>query len=183
MSNLFFTSDLHFRHKLMLTMRPFEDVEEMNESIIDNYNSIVGQKDTVWLLGDIGFGKFSEIETLVKRLKGHKHLILGNHDERYRKDYIKSGLFETVDYYKEIKTDKQRISLMHYPMYSWSASHYGAWQIHGHTHNNITEINKEAISKGLYRWDCGIDANNYFPISFDELKDKFKNETTEDKKE
>lgn len=174
MSNIWFSSDHHFRHKLMLTIRPFNDIEEMNETIINNHNSVITDKDTVWLLGDIGFGRFDDIQKLVKRLKGHKHLILGNHDQRYRKDYIKSSIFESIQDFKEIKYQGKKISLMHYPIHSWASAHYGAWHCHGHSHSKLDELNKEIISKGYFRWDVGVDTNKYFPISFDELKEKFK---------
>lgn len=174
MSNLWFSSDFHFRHHLMLSIRSFNNIQDMNETLINNYNSVVNNKDTVWLLGDIGFGKFSEIEKLLKRLKGHKHLILGNHDQRYRKDYKKSGIFESVSDFKEIKYQGKRISLMHYPIHSWVSSHYEAWHCHGHSHSKLDELNKELISKGYFRWDVGVDSNKYFPVSFDELIEIFK---------
>lgn len=170
MSNIWFSSDTHYRHRLMLTMRPFETIEEMNETIIENYNKLVSPKDAVWLLGDIGFGKFDEIEKLVRRLKGHKNLILGNHDQRYRKDYIKCGLFESISDFKEIKYQGKKISLFHYPIQNWASCHYGAWHLCGHSHGNIP------FNPLIKRLDVGIDTKKDFsPYSFDEIKEIFEN--------
>lgn len=145
----------------------------MNETLIQNYNQKVTDKDTVWLLGDLGFSTFSDMYPLIKRLNGHKQLILGNHDQRHRWNYMRSELFESVADYKEIKVEKQKISLFHYPIYNWASAHYGSWHLHAHCHGKIDGVNKELIEVQRYRYDVGVDGNNYTPVSFDEVQEIF----------
>lgn len=68
MSQVFLTADTHFFHKKILEFeraaRPFSSVEEMNEVLIDNWNSVVTKRDTVWHLGDVCFGKVENLEIL-----------------------------------------------------------------------------------------------------------------------
>ncbi len=72
MNQIYFSSDYHVNHRLMLPIRPFETIEEMNEVLIEAHNKVVKKNDIIWMLGDIGFGKFCEIENIVKRLNGRK---------------------------------------------------------------------------------------------------------------
>lgn len=52
---VYFTSDLHLGHPAIIGMqnRPFGNVEEMNQVLLENYNSVVHKNDTVYILGDI----------------------------------------------------------------------------------------------------------------------------------
>lgn len=82
----FFTSDLHLYHSNIIRYcnRPFANVDEMNQAILDNYNAKVSDEDTVYFIGDIAFLKSSEAKADLPRymgnLRGKKHLICGNHD-------------------------------------------------------------------------------------------------------
>jgi len=80
--SLFLTSDLHIGHANIsrLADRPFMSVEEMNGVLIDNWNDVVQDSDTVWVLGDVAMGKIADSLPLVELLKGEKHLVAGNHD-------------------------------------------------------------------------------------------------------
>ena len=79
---IFYTSDLHFGHAnaIKFDERPFTDVDDMADGMIHNWNSRVGKNDTVYILGDFCF-KLKDPEPILARLKGHKRLILGNHDQ------------------------------------------------------------------------------------------------------
>ena len=87
------TSDLHLNHvnviKYEPISRPFETVEEMNETIINNWNSVVKEEDTVFILGDLCMGKNTEAAALVNRLKGKKILVRGNHDTSNRRKILR----------------------------------------------------------------------------------------------
>jgi calcineurin-like phosphoesterase family protein len=80
--NLFFTSDTHFFHEGIIKFcnRPFESVEEMNETLIRNWNETVPKDGTVFHLGDFAFGGWREWMSAYNRLNGKIYLILGNHD-------------------------------------------------------------------------------------------------------
>lgn len=101
----FYISDMHLGHKKIIQMskRPFENVEEMQEKMIENWNSTVSENDEVYLIGDIFYKFGGNMETLLKRLHGHKHLIIGNHDMRLLKDKNACAYFDSIDHYKEIE--------------------------------------------------------------------------------
>ena len=82
---IYYTSDLHLGHKniLRLSDRPFADLDEMHQTIRDNWNRIVTDKDEVYILGDVAFKLNEEINSLIASLKGRKHLIIGNHDKKF----------------------------------------------------------------------------------------------------
>lgn len=160
---IYFTSDLHFGHKNIINYcnRPFSSVEEMNEKLIENWNSVVKPNDIVYNLGDFSF--HSDPRQFTERLNGEHHLILGNHD---RIGQLNRCNFASIKHYNEIKIDGIKIVLFHYPMISWNGSFHGSWQLYGHCHGT----NKIILDNSM---DVGVDCNNYLPISFDEIKEKF----------
>lgn len=93
----YFTSDWHFHHKNIIKYcdRPFDSIHKMDAAIIDKYNSCVTNDDTCFVLGDIGMATAETLGSLIKRLNGKKHLILGNHDGYKAEAYINMG-FESV---------------------------------------------------------------------------------------
>lgn len=91
---VYFTSDLHLGHRGIITMqnRPFTDIEEMNRTLINNFNCFVHKDDTVYILGDIAHHlTIPQAENLIRKLNGKKYLIKGNHDKNYD-----PSLFEDV---------------------------------------------------------------------------------------
>ena len=113
---IWFTSDLHLGHRAAINMcgRPFENVEEMNEILIRNFNSCVKKNDTVYILGDISHRMpILEVNQLVNKMNGRKILCKGNHDKKYD-----ATLFEGIYDFLEIAIHGVNVSLMHYPMMS-----------------------------------------------------------------
>ena len=170
---IYFTSDLHFGHQniIQLTQRPFNDIQEMNKKLIDNYNSVVEKDDTVYFLGDIAHElTLDKIYNLLSQLKGRKILIRGNHDLSY--DYeltnCKQKIFDEINDFKMIQENNVIFVLSHYPMLSWFDSRKGTIMLHGHIHakNNYNLANQKL---GLRRFDVGVDANNYYPISLNRI--------------
>lgn len=82
MSNYWFTSDLHLGHQNVIKYcnRPYDSVDEMNEDIIRRINSLVGNDDDLYIVGDVCMGKIHETLELIKQINGLKILIVGNHD-------------------------------------------------------------------------------------------------------
>jgi len=159
--NIFFTADTHFYHKKIIEYckRPFTDVEEMNEALIENWNSVVKRKDTVYHLGDFSFGNRELIRKLRHKLKGKIILILGNHDKRGRIHKL-VDLFTEITYYKELNIDKKRFILFHYPILEWNHYFRGAFHLYGHTHKDM------GLKNAL---NVGVDLHNYRPISLEEV--------------
>jgi len=166
---IYYTSDLHLGHKNIIEYedRPFKDIYEMNSNLIFNWNNIVKPKDEVYILGDLAFvGSNYSLEDLmynIKQLNGKIHLIRGNHDTWVDKKSFNPRLFESIDYYKEIKDNGRDIVLCHYPIEDWNGMNYGSIHLHGHLHSNPTELYREN------RFNIGVDNWNYKPVSLKEV--------------
>ena len=167
---IYFTSDLHLGHAGIIPacLRPFATVEEMNETLIRNYNAVVGKEDTVYILGDLSYKlSIDEIPKLLVRLNGKKILIRGNHDKRSC-----DNLYECATDFERISVEGMDITLMHYPLLTWPNRRRGAVHLHGHIHANV-EYNETNRDLGIRRFDVGIDANNFFPVSAKQIREFF----------
>lgn len=168
---IYFTSDLHFSDKnvLILGKRPFKDISTMNDTIIDNWNSVVNDDDIVYIIGDI-FGKRKRTNILYS-LKGEKRLIMGNHDKVLNKEDLSvfSHIFENL--YCDYKG--HRLFLNHYPVKNWIGKEDGSIHIHGHIHSAYNCYNKVNFNNGKRIIDVGVDCNDFTPISIDQVLNKF----------
>lgn len=178
-SNLtFFTSDSHWGHKRIIELckRPFKDVEEMNNSLIKNWNKVVPKNGIVFHLGDFAFGGSELWNKVLDQLNGKIYLILGNHDRgNLRENYIKK--FELVTPQMQIEIEDRSIYLNHYPFLCYGGSYRGenaVWQLFGHVHSgpNCTGLDCNRLNILFpYQYDVGVDNNNYTPISWQQVKD------------
>lgn len=175
---IYFTSDLHFFHKNVIeySNRPFKNVDDMNTQLIKNWNYVVQPNDTVYILGDFSFGTEEQTIGIIYRLNGNKRWILGNHD---RNDKHKSH-YDSYTYFHEetfsIDDEKHHIIMCHYAMRVWNKSHYGSWNLYGHSHGSLKPIGKQ-LDVGVdavhnyTKWfgvDCG--AKPYTPVSIKQIK-------------
>lgn len=164
---VWFTSDLHFGHARVIEFckRPYTTVQEMNEALVRNWNSVVRPGDRVYVLGDLTFQRPEEAKKTLARLMGQVYLIAGNHD---REGTLKvcADRFVWIKDYFELKVDEQRIIMSHYPFLTWNGCHKGSWHLHGHCHGSLpAEYNTYAR-----RLDVGVDVHDYFPVDFDTVK-------------
>ncbi len=160
---VWFTSDTHFGHANVIKHcnRPFQSSEEMTERLIEGWNLRVKGGDTVYHLGDFSMKlKTPAIEAILRRLKGQKFLITGNHDQ---KEVEKAHGFIKQTSYKRIKIGDQKIILFHYAMRVWDQFHRGSWQLHGHSHGSLP------VDLSIKQIDVGVDCRNYMPMSFEEV--------------
>ena len=166
MSNIWFWSDPHFYHNniLRLSNRPFTSLEEMHDTLIDNFNSVVRPGDRVFCLGDFSFSNKEDTSKIFNRLnKCQHHLIRGNHD----KDQVEKLPWNWIKDYYELKASDSKLVLFHYPIYSWNGAFRGSIQLHGHSHGKVSNA-------GLRRVDCGVDVWDYKPVHIDEILSKVK---------
>mgnify|MGYP001082133818 CR=1 FL=1 len=154
----FFTSDQHYGHARILAYckRLFVDIDQMNETLIANHNTVVGKKDTVYHLGDFAFRNHGNY---LKRLNGQHVLILGNHD---RLSEVGTG-WQAVEQVMRLKAAGTVIWLSHYAHLVWPQSHYGAWHLFGHTHGKMKGVGRSM--------DVGVDGNEFKPWSFEQIKE------------
>ena len=166
---IFFTADTHFGHKniLKLCNRPFETIEEMNETLIENWNHRVSGMDTVYIVGDMFF-RCSDSEAILRRLKGKKRLIVGNHDSSWMNKVDLNRYFVSVDRLLEISDGKHALTLCHYPLLTWNHAKK-SYMIHGHIHADTSADYFPLICNRSNVLNAGVDINGFMPVSFDEL--------------
>lgn len=135
----FYISDLHIGHENILRFdnRPFADVNEMNNKLIENWNARVHSNDTVYILGDFIWAKESEWPSIVGSLGGNKVLIRGNHDPKQFSAATKR-MFQEITDLKEIKDSGKHVVMCHYPIPFFRASFAStAFMLYGHVHQTI----------------------------------------------
>ena len=159
----------------MPSRQQYETIEEHDSDLISRWNKKVKRDDDVYILGDLSFRSPHPISYYLSRMKGRKHLIVGNHD-RYWMRYVEdmSEYFESVDYLKTIKFQKKLITLCHYPMLEWSGSRDEdsgmSFLIHGHIHGTKDEQVYGHIKKYQpHALNSSVDINDFEPVSFEEL--------------
>lgn len=163
-NNFFITSDLHFFHKSIIEYenRPFTDVEEMNRSLIKNWNDTVSKQDLVFVLGDVSFGSVNKTIEILQKLNGDKILIIGNHDNNLVKSDKFREQFLDVQYYMELKYNDEILILCHYPIANWNYEEKGSIHLFGHLHSMENDVSKFMESK-RNNFQIGIDINNFKP--------------------
>lgn len=179
---LYFTSDSHYMHKNICrgvtswknaesVTRNFPTLEDMNDAIVDQINSVVKENDLIFHLGDWSFGGFEYIEEFRDRINCKQiHLILGNHDhhiERNRDNCRR--LFSSVNHYVNLLVETHEgksynFILMHYPIASWHNMNRGVVHLHGHVH--LPPNQKIHAGKAM---DVGVDGNDLTPYSLEEI--------------
>jgi len=136
---VYFISDLHLGHKniMRLCNRPFNSVEEMDEVLIDNWNRKIHRNDTVYIMGDLMFRNELPAEYYLDRLKGQKHLFIGNHDAKWMKTVDLDKYFQSVSMMGTFSDGQRKITGCHYPMMTWPGIGRNGYMVFGHIHANI----------------------------------------------
>lgn len=161
--NTLFLSDLHINHKNICNFRPqFTTVLEHNEVIFENYCKVVRPKDHVYFLGDVSFDL--EAVSLIKKLPGIKHLILGNHCLEKNRGVSLTDLQEVYSEIYGFKRFKE-FWLSHAPIHPEELR--GKINIHGHVHSN-------SLDDPRYL-NTSMEAIDYTPISLEALRAEIKN--------
>ena len=162
---LFFISDTHFCHKNIIahTHRPFDNVQQMTQTIIDNWNRVVTDEDQIIFLGDFVMGvKDHKLVSahLYECLNGIKIFIAGNHDSEEKR----SDAFQWLDGICETEYRGHKLRLNHYP-HTKEELKEGFMHFHGHSHS-YTRVH-QISSFNLYNVAC--EALNYTPILFEDM--------------
>lgn len=173
----FVISDTHFGHNniLSITNRPFESVEDMNQVLIDRWNSVVRNSDEVYHLGDIHLMNPNKFKNdILPCLNGKIHVIPGNHDRDKDIRKISDKLVWVKHYYKlnhHYKDYDYKIIMFHYPIFSWEQKERGSIHLHGHSHTNT--FHEVINNKRIYNVSCEL--NNYTPVLIDDIIDEIEN--------
>lgn len=163
--NIYFTSDTHFGHKNILSYcnRPFLTIEEHDQAIIENWNSVVKSNDVVYHLGDVGWSTHSL--ACVNKLKGKIHLIRGNHDSNKIANHTR---WLSVKEVFMLNYNKQSFFLSHYAHRTWNSMNRGVMHLYGHSHGNLP-----GHCRSL---DVGVDCWNFTPVHMDIIVEKLKDQ-------
>lgn len=168
MGNIWVISDTHFNHANILefktesgeNVRSFDSLQEMNERIIDNWNSVVQTGDKVYHLGDVFFGPKEAHGPIWGRLKGKKRLVIGNHDNV--KYLTQAGFFQKIMLWRTFRDFG--LTLTHVPIHPSQFRNDTSLNVHGHTH-------ERGSLEGPYKCVC-VEKINYTPINIEDLRVK-----------
>lgn len=149
-------------------VRPgFASFEDMNETMVQNWNRVVKPQDHVWHLGDVAMGFSSgHHNALLRRLNGHKRLVVGNHD-KLKSEALHMN-FEKIELWRGWKDEGFVCS--HIPLRKDNFRGGVAVNVHGHIHERV-------IDDPAYINVC-VEQINYTPISMEEITDRIKNNNT-----
>lgn len=195
MATTFFTADTHFAKETAIFQdhRPFRDVDEMDSALISNWNSVVGDDDDAYVLGDfIDTENFDKACSVLQQLNGHIHLISGNHDnniiewmsDEAKRNALSKKIVEITPYkeiaLKDSKGEEQLAILFHYPIHSYNKSSHiltdgrRTIMLYGHVHygHEFWELRNTMFDRDM-PWrgvNVGTMVWNYRPISLDEIE-------------
>ena len=166
---IYFTSDHHFGHTNILkyTSRGehFKTAEEMNEHLIQKWNSQVKNNDTVYHLGDFYLGHPDGATEILKKLNGNIHLIKGNHDRFL--NATNKRFFGSIKDYNRLRFEDYRINLFHYPILEWDGKYHGSMHLFGHSHGNI-QMPGRALDVGVDNFEK-LNPGEYGLFSMDDV--------------
>ena len=150
----YFIADQHFHHRILnekMDKRGFDSVEEMNEVMIERWNSKVNKNDEVIILGDFSWGNAQQTKEILDRLKGRLYLIKGNHDRFLNDKKFLWDRFLWIKDYAELKDNKRKVILSHYPIACYNGQYRRdengipkTYMLHGHIHNTQDQIYLDA---------------------------------------
>ena len=159
--------DFRTNHPLAVTK---ESLEAHDQTIIDNWNSMVTKKDRVIIVGDFAFRNHAQYASM---LHGRKILVMGNHDDMTREAL--KHFAEVYDFgcVKKVMTGatsqdgkiiKEKVTFCHYAMRAWPGSWDGTPALHGHSHGRMPELDI------LLSFDVGVDVWGYAPIPWEAIQ-------------
>lgn len=175
-----YISDLHFGHAnaIKFENRPFANVDEMDRCMIQLWNNRVSADDDVYILGDFCFKSGKTPDWYLRQLKGHKHLIIGNHDKITLDCENAAKYLESVDKMLHVSDEGKQICLCHFPIADWNKARHGSWHIYGHIHDN-KGAEYQFMKSRERALNAAASINHYTPASFQELlrnNEAFQNE-------
>ena len=185
MKDIWVISDTHFGHSNILKFRDsntnrlirgdiFSNVNEMNDYMIEKWNSVVKPGDKVYHLGDVFFGSKEDFSILWPKLNGSKRLVVGNHDDIKYLCY--GGYFSKVSMWRLFS--EFGLLLTHVPVHSSNLKVYvdevyaeegdvesvqkQFLNVHGHIHQNPSP-------EGPYK-NVSVEAIHYTPVNIEEIR-------------
>lgn len=183
----FFTADCHFGHDKIALVRGFPNSEAHDAVVIAAINSLVCERDTLYILGDFCGNRPGKYRMKIN-CKDIRYVI-GNHDKMQATQNVFGQIHTTL---KTRVTAEDGLAygkavLCHYPIAYWEGSHNGSWHLYGHTHAS-REVTLDRAFPGRQAMDVGLDNvkrlyGAYRPINENEVFDYMTARTGHDHKE
>ena len=175
---IFFTSDLHLWHDRGFIYRPrgFENIDDMNRVILENWHNTIQPDDEVYLLGDVALGTdYDLIRETVGKLPGKIHIIIGNHDTDKKIEIYESlpNVVEVV-YATIVIIGKYSFYLSHYQTKTASLEtrpEHALYNIHGHIHTK-----DKFFQDNPYFYNVSCDSQNCMPVKAEDMIADIENE-------
>lgn len=174
----YYIADTHFGHANIIRYdnRPFNNTYEMDKAMIDRWNAVVTEDDTVYILGDFAWYNKKRTCEILDILKGHKILITGNHDVF---SPAINEQFDSICDYLEIKDGGERVVMSHYPMLFWNGQFGDSVHLYGHVHNSHQyncceswrrELQQlQALPMRMFNVGCMMKKMDYTPCTLREI--------------
>lgn len=166
---IFAVADLHFEHANIIRycQRPFGNVGEMNYKLLKNWNETVKPDDTVYHVGDFGYGRYYQDPIYwLYRLHGRVILLEGSHDKKIPRSLMIPYEFLVVEGEKLLLIhnyqDAYRLGLV--------PRDWDGWIIHGHNHQK-----RPFIMPYQHRMNVSVEVTNYRPVSLAHIVEIIKN--------
>lgn len=182
----FYIADLHLGHENVLRFdnRQFDNIQDHDTTIINNWNNAVGIDDDVYILGDISWFNSTKTTEIFKSLNGIKHLIIGNHDKKLLKNQELRKEFCEITDYKELTFDSNNgVVLCHYPIPCFNRHYYGWYHFYGHVHNsfewelmeNVRDVMVDTHKKpcNMINVGCMMPYMEYTPKTFNDIIESY----------
>lgn len=168
---IYYIADTHFGHNSVLKFddRPFETIEEHDRCLMENWNARIQDRDDVYILGDFAYRNEKPEEWYLERLKGKKHLIIGNHDSRLLENEAAMRYFESADKMLHVTDGRDELCLCHYPLAEWFGFYKGHYHIYGHIHNHDDETARFMKTRES-AFNAGCMLYGYTPVTLEEMK-------------
>ena len=188
----YFTSDLHVGDKTIAQWRGFASVEEHDALLLAGL-ALLQADDELWILGDVCKPNVAAARALREAIPCERvHIVIGNHDTGSK--FVTCGTYASVDYYAQVgkvAVEGYKFVMSHYPMLDWDRAYHGAYMLHGHIHTlppegypgeappcprgradggfGLAGYNEWNRDHGIRRFDVGMDANHYRPVSAEQI--------------
>lgn len=165
----YFTADTHVNHnrEFIYEQRGFNNIQEHDVALFTEFSKLT-DKDTLYIVGDVSCGRYSLESAIVflNSLKCKTIIVKGNHDDGLfqNRSRLRFNINLIDSVYLDIKIDKCKITLCHYPMVSWNASHWNSWFLYGHVHNKPIPITGKMF-------DVALTKEHFSPYSINEIKE------------
>ena len=175
---IWLSSDLHLNHNksFIYEARGFQNIYEMNEKIISNYNEVVQHDDIVYLLGDLCLGGTDHVKDnhkLLSQLKGRIRIIRGNHDTDNRvESYHNLYNIESIEVATFLRYKKYHFFLCHFPACTTNFDDdkklltQRTLCLAGHTHS-------KELFEPCGSYNVAVDAHNCYPVSIEQIISDF----------